>query len=124
MRIIYKVLFLAFFLILSGCATVNYLPTDETAKYKPTNSLKVYWSEPQEPYTTIGKLSVNSGDFTEEELFVKLKTKAKEVGANAIIMKGSSQQSSVVGVPTYGGGTIITPVISTRLEAIAIRFIE
>lgn len=122
MKIISKVFFLALIVMLTGCATVNYLSTDETATYEPTNSLKIYWNEPQEQHTIIGKISVEGGDYSEEELFVKLKEKAKEVGANAIIMAGSSQQNSVVGIPVYGGGTIIASVSSTRLEAIAIRF--
>jgi hypothetical protein len=116
-----KALLLTLVVLLSSYETVNFLPTDENIAYEPTNYLKVFWSEPQEKYKIIGKLSVESSDFSEEELFVKLKEKAKEVGANAIIMSGSSQQSSVVGVPVYGGGTMIAPVTSTRLEAIAVR---
>lgn len=119
---IIKLSLLSLFVMLSGCATVNYLPTDDSVAYEPTSTLRVFWKEPSEKHTIIGRLSVESGDFSEEELFLKLKQKAKEIGANAIIMSGTSQQSSVVGVPVYGGGTIIAPVTSTRLEAIAIRF--
>ena len=122
MRIIIKTLFLASLLVLYSCVSTTFLPTDESVKYAPTNSIKVYWEDPQDPYTIIGRVTVESGDYSEETLFIKLKQKAMEVGAHAIIMTGTSQQSSVVGVPVYGGGTIIAPVSSTRLDAIAIHF--
>ena len=124
MRISIKALFPVSILMLAGCVTVNFLPTDESVVYDPTNSVKVYWQDPQEPYSVIGRVAVQSDDYGEEELFKQLKQKAMEAGAHAIIMSGSSQQSSVVGVPVYGGGTIIAPVTSRRLEAVAIRINE
>jgi hypothetical protein len=89
------------------------LPTDESATYAPTESIKAYWEELQESYTIIGRLSAGE-DSDEETLFKKLKQKAMAMGAHAIIMGGTSQQSSVVGTPMYGGGTLIVPVSSTR----------
>ena len=124
MKITLRVLLLVFLLLLYGCATVTFLPTDETVKYAKTNSVKVYWENPQIPYTTIGRVTIQSGDYGEETLFKKLKQKAMDVGAHAIIMAGTSQKSSVVGTPVYGGGSIIVPVTSTRLDAIAIRITD
>ena len=121
MRISIKALFPVSILMLAGCVTVNFLPTDESVVYDPTNSVKVFWQDPREEFIVIGRVTVESADYSEEELFKNLKQKAMEVGAHAIIMSGSSQQSSAVGVPVYGGGTIITPVTSRRLEAVAIR---
>ena len=124
MQITIKAFLLVFLLTCYGCASITFLPTDESATYAPTESIKVYWEKPQESYTIIGRVSAESEDFDEETLFKKLKQKAMAVGAHAIIMGGTSQQSSVVGIPTYGGGTLIAPVSSTRLEAIAIRFAD
>ena len=45
-------------------------------------------------------------------------------GAHAIIVRGTSQEGTSVGYPVYGGGTYVAPVIHTRIEGIAIRFIE
>ena len=122
MKPIIKVLFLVSLLALCGCASTTFLPADASVKYAPTDSLKVYWEKPQKPYTIIGRVTIESGDYSEETLFIKLKQKAMAVGAQAIIMEGTSQQSSVVGTPMYGGGTLIVPVTSTRLDAIAIRY--
>ena len=124
MKIKIKALVSLFILSLSGCASITYLPADNSVTYAPTESLRVYWDEPQEPFTIIGRVSAESEDFGEEALFEKLKEKAMAVGAHALIMGSTSQQSSVVGVPAYGGGTIIAPVTSTRLEGTAIRFKE
>ena len=125
MQITIKAFLLVFLLTCYGCApTTSFLPTDESATYAPTESIKVYWEEPKESYTIIGRVSAESMDLDEETLFKKLKQKAMAAGAHAIIMGGTSQQSSVVGTPMSGGGTLIVPVSSTRLEAIAIRFAD
>jgi hypothetical protein len=125
-QITIKAFLLVFLLTCYGCAsiTITFLPTDESATYAPTESIKVYWEEPKESYTIIGRVSAESMDLDEETLFKKLKQKAMAAGAHAIIMGGTSQQSSVVGIPMSGGGTLIAPVSSTRLDAIAIRFAD
>lgn len=122
MKLLIKSLLLSLILSAYGCVSVNFLPTDDTKSYPPTSSVKVYWEEPKEAHQVIGRLSIQSEDYGEEELFKQLKQKAMSVGAQGIIMLGTNQQSSVVGVPVYGGGTVIAPVTSTRLEAIAIQF--
>ncbi len=72
----------------------------------------------------MGSTTDEGEDLDEETLFKKLKQRAMAAGAHAIIMGGTSQQSSVVGTPMSGGGTLIVPVSSTRIEAIAIRFAD
>jgi len=124
MQITIKTFLLVFLLTCYGCVSITFLPTDESATYAPTESIKVYWEKPQQSYTIIGRVSAESGDIDEEALFKNLKQKAMAEGAHAIIMGDTSQQSSVVGIPMYGGSTLIAPVSSTRLYAIAIRFAE
>ena len=124
MKITIRTFLLVFFLTCYGCATTTFLPTDESATYAPTESLKVYWEKPQEPYTIIGKVAAEGDDIDEETLFKELKQKAKSVGAHAIIMGDTSKQRSVIGTPMYGGGTLIVPTSSHRIDAIAIRFAD
>jgi hypothetical protein len=124
MRLRIKTLLLVFLFTCIGCASVTFLPTDESVKYPPTDSVKIYWKEPTEPYKIIGRVSAESGDYGEGTLFKMLKKKAMAAGAHAIIVRGTSQEGSSVGYPVYGGGTYIAPVIHTRIEGIAIRFIE
>ena len=124
MRLRIKTLLLVFLFTCIGCASVTFLPTDESVKYPPTDSVKIYWKEPTEPYKIIGRVSAESGDYGEGTLFKMLKKKAMAAGAHAIIVRDTSQEGSAVGYPVYGGGTVIAPVIHTRIEGIAIRFIE
>jgi hypothetical protein len=124
MQITIKAFLVVFLLTYYGCATTTFLPTDESATYAPTESIKVYWEKPQEPYTIIGRVAAEGDDIDEETLFKELKKKAKSVGAHAIIMGDTSQQRSVYGTPMYGGGTLIVPTSSNRIEAIAIRFVD
>ena len=121
MKSFIKVLLFTFLFIFYGCVSISFLPKDESIKYSPTDSVEVYWEEPQESYFIIGKIIVESEDYGEEELFKRLKQKAMEVGAYAIIMTGSNQQSSVYGTP-MNGGTLILSGTRRRLEAFAIRF--
>ena len=124
MQVTIKAFLLVFLLTCYGCATTTFLPTDESATYAPTESLKVYWEKPQEPYTIIGRVAAEGDDIDEETLFKELKQRAKLVGAHAIIMGDMSQHRSVIGTPMSGGGTLIVPTSSNRIDAIAIRFAD
>lgn len=112
-----QALLLVILLNCSGCATITFLPADDSATYAPTESLKVYWEEPQRPYMVIGAVSAQSGDFPERVLFEKLKRKAMAAGAHAIIMGKTNYSPTVV---LLSGGTYIAHVI--RIEALAVRF--
>jgi len=114
-----SVIFLA-----TGCAKLTYLPTEERIHYAPSNDIAVFWEEPKRPYKIIGRISVYSHSLSEEGLFRKLKQRAAEEGAHAIILGGSTQTSSIRGTPAAHGGTVITPVISQRLEALVIRWTD
>ncbi len=104
-----------------GCATVTFLPTDDSTTYTPTETLKVYWEEPQQPYIVIGKISAESEDFSEKDLFDILKQKAMAIGAHAIIMGGRSRRSSGGVAMPLGTSFVFIPSTSTRIEALAIR---
>lgn len=93
-------------------------------KYPPPDSVEIYWQPLQKPNYIIGKVFAKSEDFGERTLFELLKKKAVSLGANAIIMGGTGQGTSVVAYPVYGGGLTDAPITSTRLDDIAIRFVE
>jgi hypothetical protein len=124
MQLKIKTFLLAFIFACVGCATISFLPTNESVEYPPTDSVEIYWQQPDKPFKIIGRVSAESGDFGEETLFKMLKKKAMAEGAHAIIVGGTSEEGSAVGMPVYGSGTMIVPVIHTRIEGIAIRFIE
>ena len=108
----------------TGCVKIAYLPTDERARYASSNDIEVFWEEPKRPYKIIGRISASSGDFSEEEIFRRLKQRAADEGAHAIIMGGSTQSSSVIGTPLATGGTLIIPVTKHKIEALVIRWTD
>ncbi len=110
-------------LIVLGCVKTAFLATDPIKRYEPTSSIEVYWEAPERPHVVIGQVSAKSGR-GQEAVFAKLKDRAMAEGAHAIIMGASSSESSVVGQPMSGGGTLIVPVSIERLGALAIRFTD
>ena len=113
------VLFLS--LILSSCYSVDFVRySDET--YPASVSVEVFRNKPvDKEYIELGELSlrVKKGLFSnQEEVVIKLKEKAKELGADAIIILGEEKEGSVI-VPV---GDVYTSVDKRYIKAIAIRY--
>jgi hypothetical protein len=117
-----KILFVLIFIF--GCSpSVNFMKYSED-NYPPTNSIEVLRNKPVEKeFLEIGELSlqINKGIFSnQEEAVLKLKEKAKEIGADAIIILGEESEGSVI-VPI---GNLYTSVDKRYLKAIAIKYIK
>jgi len=115
--------FFILFILIVGCTTVSFLPTKEGEIYDATESVEIYWEEPDSPYEIIGQLKAVS-DWSQEEAFRHLKMKAREIGAHAIIIITSEEQMKMVGFPSYAGGTYISSYTAENIVAFAIRFKE
>jgi hypothetical protein len=50
----------------------------------------------------------------------ELKWRAAKVGANAVVLTGRGTSTQVVGVPVYGGGTVVSSSESEVVEGIAV----
>lgn len=120
MKIINTALFFISILFLFGCSpSVNVMKYTEEV-YQPTSSVEVLRSKPVEKeYLELGELSlrIKKGLIfnNQEEAVFKLKDKAKEIGADAIIILGEETE----------GATIIdddTVVAKRYLKAIAIKY--
>ena len=103
----------------AGCVNLAYLPTDEEAAYTPSDRVEVLWQAPERPYQVIGRVSASSGDYGEEELFRRIKSRAAQEGAHAIIVDAIDEDQSIVGTRT-----LIIPTSHHRVEALAIRWVE
>ena len=71
----------------------------------------------------IVKASSDSGWSHQESLdyaVYELKKQAAKVGANAVVLTGRGASTQVVGVPVYGGGTIISSSEKEIVEGIAV----
>jgi len=94
-----------------------------TEVYPPTAHVEVLSTKlPDRPYVELGELTVKE----ERPLWAppaieRLVEKAKALGADAIILKENTRTEDVVVVPARGL-LIATPISSTKLRAIAIRY--
>ena len=116
--------FLSFLTLLSFSAcspSVNFMKYSEDNS-PPTNSVEVLRSKPVEKeFVELGELSlqIKKGIFgNQEEAVLNLKKKAKEIGADAIIILGEESEGSVI-VPI---GDSYTSVDKRYIKAIAIKY--
>lgn len=90
--------------------------------YQPTKSIEVLRNKPVEKeFVELGELSlrIKKGLFSnQEEAVLQLKEKAKEIGADAIIILGEESEGNVI-VPI---GDLYTSVDKRYLKAIAIKY--
>ena len=115
-----------FFVILTinGCSpSVNFMRYNDN-NYSPTNSVEVMRKKPvDKEFIELGELSirVKKGIFSnQEDVVLKLKEKAKEIRADAIIILGEDSEGSVI-VPI---GDLYISVDKRYLKAIAIKYKE
>lgn len=107
----------------TGCAPthrVSYSPyTDQT--FAPTAQVDVFRTKvPDRRYTELGELCIRVGRSTQESSVLHLTEKAKEIGANAIILIGERSRGAV-GAPV-GQMMVAVPLRDTC--AVAIRYAE
>ena len=85
--------------------------------YEPTDHVEILSSWPRNrKFIEISKLEVSTGDRAEEELI----DKAKEIGADAIVI-GASHRRGYLEVPIDAGKTH-RKVLLDRIQAIAIKY--
>ncbi len=116
------VLILISILFLFCCSpSVNFMKYTEDS-YQPTTSVEVLRNKPVEKeFVELGELSlrIKKGLFSnQEEAVLQLKEKAKEIGADAIIILGEESEGSVI-VPI---GDLYTSFDKRYLKAIAIKY--
>lgn len=120
-------------IFLTGCATASHLPSitvtytpttsvSPTTSSIPTTSLEILWNEPEKPYVELGKISVKSRGYSEETstLFNRLKQKAMEIGADAVII-GSTQSYKTA---PWGSWLFISGSTVYVIEGLAIKYKE
>lgn len=109
-------LFIIMSVILSGCTTPVKVTRYTTAVFPPTHHVEVLHTKaPNRDYVELGELSVKAND---EEAIKHLTEKAKELGADAILLLGERQQGSIA-MPV---GQMWMAIPAKRLTAVAIRY--
>lgn len=106
-----KAFCLIFFFGLSGCATVSFLPATNFQSLSPSQSVEILFEKPQKSYIILGKITAESGDISEDGLYKRLKQKAINIGADAMIIENTLP----AGADWLGG-------VVHRLEGLAIKW--
>ena len=112
-------------LLLAGCASGSALvtgPTRPAIEDHTTVSILTKMPDGAEEIAIV-KASSDSGltqqgslDYAVDEL----KKQAAKVGANAVVLTGRDTSSQTVGVPVYGGGTVVSSSEVEIVQGIAI----
>jgi len=106
-----KTFCLMLFFGLLGCASVSFLPATNFQGFFPSQSVEILFEKPQKSYIILGKITAESGDISENSLYKKLKQKAINVGADAVIIENTGPAGT-----DYLGGVV------HRIEGLAIKW--
>lgn len=115
---------------LPACTSIHYLPA-QSVTYPPTAQVEVLLEKPTKSYTVLGLVIAETQPLisgisqftTEEDLLEEVKTKAKEIGANAIVVTHVGHSQVLRSSPNYAtGGSHVSSKTMRRVEAVAIRF--
>lgn len=113
------------FLVVAGCASGSTLVTGQPRPliedYKTVNILTKMPEGAEEiaivrASSDMGMTQQQSLDYAVDEL----KKQAAKVGANSVVLTDRDTEAQVVGIPTYGGGTMISSDDKEIVEGIAI----
>ena len=101
--------------VVAACTTVNLTPYRDLT-FPPSTAVEVLQEEPSQPYEVLGEMWVpaNAADGV-----LKMRQKAMEIGADAIILLGD-RNAGAIAIPLAGVGVVAVPV--NRTYATAIRY--
>ena len=111
--------------VLVGCASGSALVVGQTRPaIEDYSSVKVLTEMPDSAeQIAIVKASSDSG-FTQQQSLDyavdELKKQAAKVGANAVVITDRDTTTTVTGVPTYDGGTIVSSAETEIIEGVAV----
>jgi len=119
-----KKLILLFVLVLMGCASVKVVKYHEPFPPKELNAqIDLYDTvKPEKPYVEIGKLIYVSAtsSVNEEKAIEDLKVKARELGADGLILKGFVESNVSVPAYTVGSGNQTTTTYQSKKDYVAV----
>lgn len=125
MRYAIYILLFVIVAVLAGCASGSALVTGQTRPSIEDHAAVIILTKMPEGAEQIAivKASSDAGwsqqgslDYAVDEL----KAQAAKVGANAVVLMGRDTSSQTVGVPVYGGGTIVASSEVEIVEGMAI----
>ena len=118
-------IFATLVVLLAGCASGTALVTGQTRPVIADHTSVVILTEMPDGAEEIARVKASSDTgWTQQGKLDKavdeLKKQAAKVGANAVVLTSQDTSSEVVGVPAYGGGTIIGTSETEIVQGIAV----
>jgi len=111
------ILFLLIVSCVSGPPVLVMRFTEES--FPPTGNVEVLrTAPPQEEYVEIGEISLRVGSANRENAIIRLRSKAEELGADAIILMGERNRGAVA-IPV--GGIMMATTLQ-EIYVIAIKY--
>lgn len=105
--------------ILVACAPATRFARYTEAKYPPTTEVEVLRTKPADrAYVELGEIRLRLKNSNEDDAILILKEKAREVGADAIVILGEQSRGAAI-VPV---GNMAMAVPLRDLVAVAIRY--
>ena len=115
---------LAVTMLVTGCASGSALVTGTARTPIDPASVRIYTTPPAHfEEIAIVKAASGSGWTQQGDVdyaVAELKKQAAKVGANGVLLTSTGTQIGVVGVPAYGGGTMVANTEKQALEGRAI----
>lgn len=109
---------------LTACTPLVHVSSLSSKTFPPTNEVEILATQvPSRRYVEIAELEVVN-EYSRESQFEALKKKAKEVGANAVILVAEANKGAIAvdSWGAYGGSAMVIPV--RRIRGIAIRYLD
>ena len=111
--------------VLAGCASGSALVTGQTRPaIQDHTTVRILIAMPEgAEQIAILKASSNSGWTQQDKLDYavdQLKKEAAKVGANAVVITARDTASKAVGLPVYGGGTVVSSSEMELVQAVAV----
>lgn len=112
-----SVFFIIFTILLSGCATVTMISTAYPSKAHDAHIDIYVTNKPTSEYSEIAL--IKCGNISDKSTFKQIKIKAREIGADAVIITGRTGSSSV-GIPM--GDITFVATENSGFTAVAIKY--
>ena len=114
-----RILIVCLSLVLCACAPSARFARYTEVSYPPTSDVEVLRTKPADrPYVELGEIRLRIKKSNEDDAILVLKEKAKEVGADAIVILGKESRGTAI-VPI---GDMAMAVPLSDLVAVAIRY--
>ena len=111
--------------VCAGCVSAGFVSTSEQSYPPHVGTVRVFWdSVPQEvQYEELGVVSSAGSESIKQwsRLVEALQAEAAKHGANAVIIRGSDEESVGAIVPAYGGGVYGLQGTTKNMVGTAIR---